>query len=77
MVSLDDEKEGLLREIAKEKHGGRKGAISATVAEGIDALAKKNKRLRAVKHQLALMEKGFDFGLKGRKAYVKRSEIYD
>lgn len=77
LVVLDDEKERLLRELAREKYNGKKGAISATVAEGIEALAKKDKRFKAIENQLALMEKGFDFGLKNKKAYTKRSEIYD
>lgn len=77
LISLDDRREKTLRELAKEMHGGKKGSISETVAEGIDALAKNKRRLRALKHQLALMEKGFVSGLKSKKVYEKRSEIYD
>lgn len=37
----------------------------------------KEKKLSAIKNQSKLMKKGFDLGLKGRKVYNKRSEIYD
>ena len=77
MISLNEEKEAQLRVLAKERHGGKKGSISNTVADGITALSQNNKKFRSINHQIALMEKGFDFGLKDRKAFENRSEIYD
>ncbi len=77
MISLKEDKEVLLRRLAQERHGGRKGSISAIVEEALNELALRDKKMRAIQHQIALMKKGFDMGLGNRKAYKERSEIYD
>jgi hypothetical protein len=77
LISLATEQENVLRRLAMELYGGKKGALSAVVSAGIDELAAKDKRQLAIEHQLALMKKGFDFGLKGRKPYENRSDLYD
>ena len=77
LVSLDSEKELLLRRFAKELYSNKKGSISMVVSRSLDELAKKDRKLRAAKHQLALMKKGFSLGLKNKKAYEERGEIYD
>lgn len=76
-ISLDEESEGLLRRLAREDYGGKKGAIRVVVSDALHELAFKKRRLRAARRQLDLMDAGFDFGLKGRKPYQKRGEIYD
>ena len=77
MISLNDEKEKKLRGLAKELHGGRKGAISEVVSEALEAFSAEKKRMEAVNRQIALMEKGFDLGIRNGKAYEKRSDLYD
>jgi hypothetical protein len=77
LISLDEKHERLLRRLVEEKHQGRRGAISAVVAEGIDAVAEKSHRRAAAKRLIEGMRKGVDFGLRGRKAYESRDEIYD
>ncbi len=77
LVSLNDEDEFLLRNLVREKHGGKKGALKEVVGEAIKMLAAKEKRLMAVSRVAEKTEKGFHFGLSGRKAYEKRSDIYD
>ncbi len=76
MISLNEEDERLLRELAR-LYGGKKGSLSAVVASGIGEVAKKEKRRRMVDRQLMVMREGFDFGLKGNKAYEKRGDVYD
>ena len=77
MIALRDDTEMLLRNLAREKYGGKKGSISAVVEDAIEKLSKDEKRLRAAHHQIALMRKGFDLGLGKKKLYEKRSELYD
>lgn len=77
MISLEENMEKLLRNLAQEMYGGKKGAISAVVEHALEEIAVKNKRLRAARHQIALMKTGFNLGLKDKKIYSKRSEIYD
>lgn len=77
MVSLDKKSEALLRSMARQEFGGKKGAIASVVKTAIERLAEKNRKEQAIRHQLKLMKKGINMGLKSRKAYEKRSEIYD
>lgn len=75
-LSLDDDHEAKLRQIAAEKYGSKKGSLSETVMAAIDELAKENKKLAAKAKLLESMEKGFNLGFKG-KAYASRDELYD
>lgn len=77
MISLDEEHEVLLRRLAKERHGGGKGSISAIVEEGVDELAKQEKRERLLKRVVARMKKGFPMGFGNRKIYEYRDELYE
>jgi len=77
MISLKEDDEKLLRELARSLGGGKKGAISAVVSAGIEELAKKQNQAKSAKAQLELMRKGFNFGLKGRKAFENRGDLYD
>jgi len=72
MIVLDDEHEALLRELAREKYGGKKGSLSNVVEEALDKL-KSDKD--AIKERLKKrLTRGLDFEYK---MYKKRSEIYD
>jgi Arc/MetJ-type ribon-helix-helix transcriptional regulator len=72
MIVLDDEHEALLRELAQEKYGGKKGSLSEVVKEALDKL--KSDR-DAIKDRLKKrLTEGIDFDYK---MYQKRSEIYD
>lgn len=72
MIVLDEEYEALLRRLAQEKYGGKKGSLSKVVEEALDKL-KSDKD--AVKERLKKrLTEGIDFKYK---MYKKRSEIYD
>jgi hypothetical protein len=75
-LSLDDDHEAMLRQIAQEKYGSKKGSLSEAVMDAIDKLAKENKKLRAKGKLIESMEKGYKLGFKG-KAYSSRDELYD
>ena len=77
MISLDKDKERLLRRLARRRYGNRHGAISAVVVDGLAELERQSIRRVAGNRLIEMMQKGFDFGLNGRKAYEKRSEIYE
>lgn len=72
-MSLKDITEKKIRRFAKEKFEDKKGAMAKVVAEAVDTLEEKEKRKRAHKRLISIMEKGFD----GGKILVKhRSELY-
>lgn len=75
-LSLDEDHEAILRQIAVEKYGSKKGSLSEAVMAAIDELAKENKKLAAKAKLLESMEKGYNLGFKG-KAYSTRDELYD
>lgn len=72
MIVLDEEYETLLRRLAQEKYGGKKGSLSKVVEEALDKLKSDRDAIKErLKRRLA---KGVDFRYK---MYQKRSEIYD
>ena len=74
LVSLDDEHERLLRQLAQEKYGSKKGSVSTVVEQALDKF-KTEDREKAVKERLKKrLKQGIDFQYK---MYQKRSEIYD
>jgi DNA invertase Pin-like site-specific DNA recombinase len=75
-ISIDDDHEAMLRRIAAERYGAKKGSISEAVMAAIDELEKKSKKERAKAKLIESMEKGYDLGFKGR-AYKTRDELYD
>ena len=76
-ISLDDTSEGFLRRFALERFGAKKGAISKTVAAALLTLKQNEGKVRARARLLSSMEKGVDLGLRGRKIYSERGELYD
>lgn len=77
LISMDEKTEKDMRDLAKDLFGGRKGALSKTVAVAVEDLKKKSKKKKALKELLEVMKGGFDMGLNGKKVYEKRSELYD
>lgn len=77
MISLDADKQKLLRRLARGRYGDKHGAVSAVVVDGLQELEKQDRQMLARSRLVEMMRKGFEFGLKGRKAYEKRSEIYE
>ena len=72
MISLDDEYENLLRQLARERYGGKKGSLSEVVQ---DALSQLKSEKSIVKERI---KKRLNVGLKFKyEMYKKRSEIYD
>ncbi len=76
LIALDDETEKALRCLAKHRHGDKKGALSQTATEAVQKLVKEDEWKKARDELLASMEKGYNFGIKG-KVYKNRDEIYD
>lgn len=77
LISLDEKHELMLRRLAKDHYSGKKGSLRTIIEEGIDEVARKDKRRLAVEKMLAHMRKGMSLGLGKRKAYESRDEIYD
>ncbi len=75
-ISLDKEYEELLRRLAKERHGTKKGAISETVEDALDQLKEREEKESLRKKFFDTIEKGINLGFKG-KLYTRRSELYD
>lgn len=73
-ISLEKKDEQKLRALAKEKYGGKKGALAKAVAEGIGKLEQEKVRDRAIKKMIEIMDEGFDMG---RILIKHRSELYD
>lgn len=73
MISLDEDHEELLRKLAREKYGGKKGSLSEVVKEALEKMKEKD-REDAIAEFKELLKKG----IKGKYImYKKRSEIYD
>lgn len=75
LISVSKADEALIRKLAKEDFGGKKGAISAVVQAALPALEKELAHQKAVDRVLADMREGF-IDLKGAKPYEKRADIY-
>jgi len=80
LISLDEKHEALLRQLAQEKYGSKKGSVSAVVQEALDnsrEMERSALQKEAAKKQLRqMLQKGLDLGFKG-KVYEKREELYD
>ncbi len=79
LISLDDKTEKMLRKLAKERYGGKKGSLSEAVTGAIvDSYENSvKKRREAVAELVRIMKKGIDLGLKGdEKPYERRSDLY-
>ncbi len=76
LVSLDDEHEAVLRRLAQEKYGSKKGAVSNVVQDALDKTKDISEKEQAKKRLNQLMETGINLGFKG-KIYESRDELYD
>ncbi|MBU0636007.1 hypothetical protein KKE06_03200, partial [Candidatus Micrarchaeota archaeon] len=63
-----------IRQIARERFGGKKGSIAKAIKEAVNKTEEEDRLLNARKRLLELMEKGFDGG---RIVYKHRSELYE
>lgn len=76
LISLDSKYEEILRRLAQEKYGSKKGSISAVVEEALRVFVEKERK-EAVRTQfLRTIENGINMGFKGH-VYKSRSDIYD
>ena len=73
MVALDDEYEALLRRLAQEKYGGKKGSLSGIVQDALDKMKDMN-REKELEEFKKMLKKGLAFEYK---MYKNRNEIYD
>lgn len=80
LISLSRQDEQLVRKWAKQSYGGKKGSISAFVADAVHALVQhkreQDRRIAAANRVLADMNEGFDSDFRGGRAYEKREDIY-
>ncbi len=74
LISMDDDYEALLRQIAQKKYGGKKGSLRMVVQEALKRVDKSEDGLSKSEF-LDFLDKGLNLG--GYKMYRKRSEIYD
>lgn len=73
MISLDKEHEALLRKLAREKHGGKKGSLSSVVSEALDK-EREQESSPSIADFLDFLRKG----VRGKyKMYSRRDELYD
>ncbi len=73
LISLDEEYVAKLKRLAKDGKGMKKGAISATVKEGIDLVEKEQRRKLAWKRLWVLMNEDVKWGI----GKFKREDAYD
>jgi len=72
LISMDDEYEALLRELARKKYGGKKGALRMVVQEALEKLDQKSDEAARLEF-IARLRKGHSFKYK---MYKSRDEIY-
>lgn len=73
MISLDDEDEMLLRKLAQERYGGKKGSLSTVIQEALHKL-KGQDREKDIADFIKMLKTGLKFKYK---MYKNRDEIYD
>lgn len=73
MIALEDEYEELLRRLAQEKYGGKKGSLTEIVQDALDKM-KEEDRKKSVETLVKRLKTGLNFKYK---MYKTRSEIYD
>ena len=73
-VKLEDVDEKLVRELAIEKYGGKKGSIGKVLSDSISLLKKESQRELAKKRVFEGMNKGYHFG---KKLYKTRDDLHD
>jgi len=81
-ISLDENHEELLRKLAQEEYGGKKGSISLIMQRALDVLKQKQenvqKRLEARQKLLLRIKNARKLNmLKNKKAYESRDELYE
>ncbi len=73
-VSFEKEDEDRLRRLAHEKYGGKKGALSKVLSEGLRRLDEESEKENARQSLLKRLEKGFDMG---KFTFKERAELYE
>ena len=72
-ISVDDDTEGLFREVVKQEIGETKGSLGSAITQAMDLWIKDKQQMEIAQRQLQLMEKGFHFG----KYKFNRDELHD
>lgn len=79
LISLDNERERKVRELAQEMHQGKKGALTETIEEAIDKLyeeaAHRQRKKASLERLMRILEKGYPLG--NKEPYKNRSELYE
>ena len=73
MIALDEEYEELLRRLAQEKYGGKKGSLTEVVQDALDKM-KEDDREKSIEELTKRLKTGLSFKYK---MYKNRNEIYD
>lgn len=63
VLSLSEEKDKELRRLAIEKYGGKKGALSKVVEEGIELVKNQKQKTRAEKDFWEMVNNAKDLGI--------------
>ena len=63
VLSLSEEKDKELRRLAIEKYGGKKGALSKVVEEGIELVKSQKQKTRAEKNFWEMVNNAKDLGI--------------
>lgn len=72
LISMDDDCEALLRQLAQRKYGGKKGSLRRVVQEALEKLNQKSDEVARLEF-IARLRKGHSFKYK---MYKSRDEIY-
>ncbi len=73
LISMDDDYEALLRQLAQKKYGGKKGALRKVVQEALEKLNSESDEAARLEF-MNFLRKGLSFKYK---MYKNRNEIYD
>ncbi len=73
VLSLEEKYNKKLRSLAVSLHGGKKGAMSEIVEQGIDLVEEKTKKDKAWEKLLKIAESGKDWGI----GKFRREDAYE
>ena len=79
LISLDNERERMLRELARKMYGGKKGSLSNAAGDAIEMeyVSRLGSGKKAgLKRFIALVENGWPLGIGTGRAYKSREELY-
>ncbi len=73
-ITLKDQDEKRLRNMANQRYNSKKGSLAKVVSESLRLMTKQSAREMAMQRQFRWMEQGFEMG---KLLIKKREDIYD